>query len=253
MEPFDLSGRTGIVTGGSIGIGFAIARSFARAGMKVVIGNRSRDAGEKAVETLRKEGGEAIFVPLDVMSLDAIDAHVSAVMKAYGRIDVLVNNAGMIVRKRAEEVSEAEWDSVIDVNLKGAFFCSQRVGREMIAARRGSIINISSLRSAKMAQERSVYAISKAGVSNMTRALAYEWGRYNIRVNAIAPGTTITDINRRHFESHPDQLEDILRTIPRGRLGDVNDYCAIAAYLASDASDFMTGQTLYVDGGTTIC
>ena len=253
MEPFDLSGRTGIVTRGSIGIGFAIARSFARAGMKVVIGNRSREAGERAVESIRQEGGEAIFVPLDVMSLDAIDAHVSAVMKAYGRIDVLVNNAGMIVRRRAEEVSEADWDSVIDVNLKGAFFCSQRVGREMIAARRGSIINISSLRSAKMGPERSVYAISKAGVSNMTRALAFEWGKYNIRVNAIAPGTTITDINRGHFESHPDQLEDILRTIPRGRLGQVSDYCAVAAYLASDASDFMTGQTLYVDGGTTIC
>ncbi len=253
MEPFDLSGRTGIVTGGSVGIGFAIARSLARAGMRVVIGNRSRDAGEKAVAAIEQEGGQAIFVPLDVLSLDAIDSHVSTVIREYGRIDVLVNNAGLIVRRHAEEVSETDWDSVIDVNLKGTFFCSQRVGREMIAARKGSIVNISSLRSTKIAPDRSVYSISKAGISTMTRALAYEWGKYNIRVNAIAPGTTITDINRRHFESHPDELADIVRTIPRGRLGDVTDYCAIAAYLASDASDFMTGQTLFVDGGTTIC
>lgn len=253
MEPFDLSGKVGIITGGSVGIGFAIARSLARSGMKVVIGNRSREAGEKAVDAIRQEGGEALYVPLDVMSLDAIDSHVATVIEALGKIDVLVNNAGMIVRKRAEDVSEADWDSVIDVNLKGVFFCSQRVGREMIAAQRGSIINISSLRSMKMGPDRSVYAISKAGVSNMTRALAFEWGKHNIRVNAIAPGTTITDINRHHFESHPDQLADILRTIPRGRLGEVSDYCALAAYLASDASDFMTGQTLFVDGGTTIC
>lgn len=253
MEHFDLSGRTGIVTGGSIGIGFAIAQSFARAGMKVIIGNRSSEAGERAAESIRNAGGDAFFVPLDVTSLESIDEHVATVMRLSGRIDVLVNNAGMIARKAAEDLSEAEWDSVIDVNLKGAFFCSQRVGRQMIAAGKGSIINISSLRSIKMAPNRSVYAVSKAGVTNMTRALAYEWGRYNIRVNAIAPGTTITDINRQHFESHPEELADILRGIPRGRLGDVNDYCAIAAYLASDASDFMTGQTLYVDGGTTVC
>ncbi len=253
MEPFDLSGRTGIVTGGSVGIGYAIACSYARAGMQVVIANRSHDAGERAAAAIRQTGGDAVFVPLDVKSLDSIDAHVSAVMQRFGRIDVLVNSAGMIARKSAEEITEDDWDDVIDVNLKGVFFCSQRVGREMIAASKGSIINISSLRSIKMAPNRSVYAVSKAGVTNMTRALAYEWGRYGLRVNAIAPGTTITDINRQHFETHPDELADILRTIPRGRLGEVSDYCAIAAYLASGASDFMTGQTLYVDGGTTVC
>ncbi len=253
MEPFDLTERTGIVTGGSTGIGFAIARSLARAGMKVVIGNRSHEAGGLAAETIRREGGDAIFVPLDVLSLDSIDAHVSSVIKLSGRIDVLVNNAGTMIRKPVEEISEADWDSVIDVNLKGAFFCCMRVGREMRAARKGSIINISSVRSKKMGPNRSVYAISKAGVSNMTRVLAYEWGKYNIRVNAIAPGTTITDFNRQHFDSQPEELADIVRTIPRGRLGDVSDYCTVAVYLASDVSDFMTGQTLFVDGGTTIC
>ena len=192
-------------------------------------------------------------IPTDVTSRPSVAALVSKVVNDLGKIDVLVNNAGVMVRKPVEDITEEDWDYVMNTNLKGLFFCCQIVGREMLRRKRGKIINISSVRSQKMAPDRSVYAISKAGVSNLTRVLAFEWGKHNITVNAIAPGTTITDINRKHFEEHPEELKEIIKSIPRGREGYPFDYVGAAIFLASDASDFITGQTLFADGGTTIC
>ena len=253
MKAFDLVGKTAVVVGGGTGIGFSIAQTLGRAGAAVVISSRSRDAGQRAVATMKAEGLEVSFVPIDVTSLASIDEHVSRVLKSHQRVDVLVNSAGAMSRKPAEEIEEQDWDWVMDVNAKGVFFTCQRVGRAMISTGKGSIINISSLRSRKMGPNRSVYAISKAAVSNLTRALAYEWGKYGVRVNAIAPGTTITEFNREHFENNPDELARIVSTIPLGRPGDVGDYGSAALYLASDASSFVTGQTLFVDGGTSNC
>jgi len=253
MDMFDLSPKVAIVTGGNQGIGFAIARGLATAGATVVIANRRAAEGEKAAESLRKEGLNAAAIPANVTSMSSVETLVAKVISDFGRTDILVNNAGLMVRKPVEDITEEDWDSVINTNLKGMFFCCQLVGREMIRNKKGRIINISSLRSQKMATNRSVYAISKAGVSNLTRVFAYEWGKHNITVNAIAPGTIITDFNRKHFEDHPDELTEIVKSIPIGRAGNPSDCISAAVFLASDASDFVTGQTLFADGGTSIC
>ncbi|MFQ5997530.1 MAG: SDR family NAD(P)-dependent oxidoreductase [Dehalococcoidales bacterium] len=253
MKVFDLSQKVAIVTGGNQGIGFAIAQALATAGATVVIANRRATEGEKAVESLRKEGLNAMAIPTDVTSIPSVEALVAKVISDFGKIDILVNNAGFMVRKPIEEITEEDWDNVINVNLKAMFFCSQLVGKEMIRNKKGRIINISSLRSQKMAPNRSVYAISKGGVTNVTRVFAYEWGKHNITVNAIAPGTIITDFNRQHFEDHPDELAEIVKSIPRGRAGNPSDCVTAALFLASDASDFVTGQTVFADGGTSIC
>ena len=253
MNLFDLSQKVAIVTGGNQGIGFAIARGLATAGATVVIANRRAAEGEKAAESLRKEGLNAVAIPADVTSISSVATLVAKVTSDFGRIDILVNNAGLMVRKPVEAITEEDWDNVINTNLKGMFFCCQLVGKEMIRNKKGRIINISSLRSQKMAPNRSVYAISKGGVRNLTRVFAYEWGKHNITVNAIAPGTIITDLNRQHFEDHPDELAEIVKSIPKGRAGHPSDCVSAALFLASDESDFVTGQTLFADGGTSIC
>lgn len=252
MDMFDLSGKIAIVTGGNQGIGFAIARGFATAGATVVIANRRAAEGQKAADSIVKEGLKALAIPADVTSISSVASLVSKVMSDFGKIDILVNNAGLMIRKPVEDITEEDWDIVINTNLKGIFFCCQLVGGEMVKRKKGRIINISSLRSQKIAGNRSVYAISKAGVTNLTKVFAYEWGKHNITVNAIAPGTIITDFNRKHFEDHPDELAEIVKSIPKGRPGNPVDCVSAALFLASDASDFVTGQTLFADGGTSI-
>jgi len=252
MNMFDLSGRVAIVTGGSQGIGFGIARGLASAGATVVIANRRAAEGQKAAESLQKEGYNAIAIPTDVSQKASIAAMVEKVMNQFQKIDILVNNAGVIIRKPLEEFEEDEWDTIHNTNLRGLFLCSQLVGREMIKRKKGKIINISSVLSQIVQPGRGVYAAAKAGVSHLTRALALEWSRYNINVNAIGPGTTITPINQKYFQENPDDLKKILEGIPIGREAYPKDYAGAAIFLASDASDYVTGQTLLVDGGMTI-
>jgi len=252
MNLFDLSGKIAVVTGGNQGIGFGIARGLASAGATVVIANRRAAEGQKAAETLRKEGYNAIAIPTDVSQKASIAAMVAKVIKEYKKIDILVNNAGVIIRKPLEEFEESEWDTIHNTNLRGLFLCSQLVGREMIKRKKGKIINISSVLSQIVQSGRGPYATAKAGVSHLTRALALEWGRYNINVNAIGPGLTITAINQKYFEENPQDLKKILEGLPLGREAYPKDYAGAAVFLASDASDYVTGQTLLVDGGQTI-
>ena len=171
----------------------------------------------------------------------------------FGKIDILVNNAGIIVRKPAEDITEEEWDRIINTNLKGLFICCQLVGKDMIRHKKGKIINISSNITQRLQPIRSAYAVSKAGVSHLTRALALEWSKYNINVNAIAPGVTITDINKKYFDEHSRELEEFVNSTPKGRVGSPEDYIGAALFLASDASDYVTGQTLIIDGGMSLC
>jgi len=249
MELFDLSGKVAIVTGGNQGIGLGIARGLANAGATVVIANRRAAEGQQAAESLKKEGLQAVAVPTDVSNLSSVAALVSKVIGDFGKIDILVNNAAVIVRKPAEDVTEDDWDRVMNTNLRGLFFCCQLVGKEMIKRKQGKIINVSSVVSQLAQSGRSVYAISKAGISHMTRALALEWSQYNIIVNAIGPGLTITDINKDYFAAHPEELKKFIDTTPRRREGYPQDYAGAAVFLASDASDYMCGQTLIIDGG----
>lgn len=252
MKLFDLSGRTAIVTGGSLGIGFGIARGLASVGASVVIASRREALARSAAESLQKEGLSAVAVPTDVSQTSSIDAMVKQVIKDFGKIDILVNNAGFVIRKPAEDFTEEEWDRLMATNLRGLFFCCQRVGREMIRNRKGKIINISSVVSQVAQSGRVVYAVSKAGVSHVTRTLALEWAPYNINVNAIGPGVTITDINKKHFAEHPEELQKFVEAIPLGREGYPDDYAGAAVFLASDASDYVTGQILLVDGGMVL-
>jgi NAD(P)-dependent dehydrogenase (short-subunit alcohol dehydrogenase family) len=252
MKIFELSGKIAIVTGGNQGIGFEIARGLASAGATVVIANRREAEGQRAAGKLKKEGLHAIAIPVNVSDISSIKALVTRVVKDFGGIDILVNNAGITRRNPAEDVPEEDWDLIMNTNLKGLYFCSQLAGREMIKRKKGRIINLSTFRIHKIAANRSVYALSKAGVSFLTRALAFEWAKYNINVNAIAPGITMTDFNRGYFEEYPEELEMFKKSIVKGRLGIPADYAGAAIFLASDASDYMTGQTLFIDGGATL-
>ena len=245
--------KIAIVVGGSQGLGFGIAKGLAAAGATIVIANRNIENGQSAAESLNKDGFKAVAIPTDITDKSSIESLVSKVMSDFGRIDILVNSAGVTVRKSTEDITEEDWDYIMNTNLKGLFFCCQVVGREMLRKKKGRIINISSLRSKKMAGTRSVYATSKAGVSNLTRALAYEWAKYNVTVNAIAPGTIHSEMNRKFFEENPEVLAEIVKTIPKGRAGYPSDLVSAALFLASDNSDFVTGHVLFVDGGTSIC
>ena len=253
MKLFDLSGKIAIVTGGNRGIGFSIAKGLARAGATVIIANRTVAEGQKAAESIKKERLKAAAIPVDLTSLPSINEMVAKVVRDFGKIDILVNNAGIVIRKPAEEFLEEDWDRIMDLNLKGVFFCCQAVAREMMKNRKGKIINISSNVSARVQVIRAAYAASKAGLNHMTRSLAYEWAKYNINVNVLAPTVTITDMNRRYFlEDHRDEFEKYVAQTPMGRVAEPDDYIGTAIFLASDASDFVTGQVVFVDGGITL-
>ena len=252
MNLFDLTGEVAIIIGGSRGIGFAIAEGLAQAGASVVIASLTDENAQRAAKALKAERLEATAIQTDVNDIQSISTLVSKVIIDFGKIDILVNSAGVIVRKSAEEVSEREWNFILDVNLKGLFFCSQLVGKEMIKRRKGKIINISSDVSQKVRSGLSVYSISKAGLSQLTKALAVEWAKYNIQVNAIAPGTTLTEMTKSFLEKNPSLLEERKRANPTGRLGEPSDYIGAAIFLASKTSDFVNGQTYFIDGGATI-
>jgi NAD(P)-dependent dehydrogenase (short-subunit alcohol dehydrogenase family) len=252
LDIFDLTGKVAIVTGGNQGIGLAISRGLGQAGATVILANRRVEEGAKAAQTLEKEGLKAVSIPTDVSEESSIAALVAKVIDSYGKIDILVNNAGVIVRKQVEEFTRQDWDHIMNTNLRGVFFCCQLVGREMMKQKKGKIINISSDASQRAMAERSVYAASKAGLSHLTRCLAVEWAPYNINVNAIGPGPTITPLNQDYFKQNPDKLQQVKQAIPLGRMGDTSDYMGAAVYLASEASNFVTGQTLLVEGGSTL-
>lgn len=253
MKLFDTSGKIAIVTGGSQGIGFAISKGLASSGATVIIANRRVEEGQKAVRYLKENGfNNATAVPTDVSSISSISELVSKVVSDFGRIDILVNNAGIVMRKPPEDITEEDWDAVMNTNLKGLFFCCQLAGREMIRNKKGKIINISSVVAQVAHRGRSVYATSKAGVSHLTRALALEWAKYNINVNAIGPSATITPLAEKHLEQNPDEMKPIIDAIPMGRMGYPEDFVGTTIFLASDASAFVTGQTLLVDGGFTL-
>jgi NAD(P)-dependent dehydrogenase (short-subunit alcohol dehydrogenase family) len=252
MDLFNISGRVAIVTGGGRGIGFALAKGLASSGATCVIADINSEGAKEASALIRKEGWKAKSIAVDVAKRDSVQDMVTQTIKESGQIDILVNCAGIIVRKPIEEFTDAEWDSIMDVNLRGIFLCSQIVGKEMIKRKQGKIINISSNIAQVLQPLRGVYAVSKAGVSHLTKAMALEWAPYHINVNAIAPAPTMTELNKKYFKEHPEDLKERLRSVPMGRLGEPQDYVGAAIFLASRASDFVTGQTVFVDGGSIL-
>lgn len=252
QQLFELTGRVSVVTGGSAGLGLQMATGLAEAGSHLVI--CSRDAGrcEEAAAQLRKLGVEVLASGCDVSKQADVERLKDEVMARFGRVDVLINNAGRAWFAAPEDMPLDKWQYVIDLNVTGTFLCSQVFGREMIRAKRGKIINIASvsgLRGKDPAVHNSIaYNTTKGAVVNMTRDLAVKWAQHNVLVNAIAPGFFLASRNQGRFE---ERKEHILGEIPLHRPGGPDDLKGAALYLASDASNFVTGAILSVDGGAT--
>ncbi|MBS4192369.1 3-oxoacyl-ACP reductase FabG [Bacillus sp. FJAT-49705] len=251
MNRFDLSGRVAIVTGGSKGLGSGMAYALAEQGADIVIVSRNQAEGELVAAKIRGMGRKSMALSVDVQDISSISQMVKTVTKEFGRIDILINNAGVGITKFALEVTEEDWDKVVDTNLKGVFFCAQAVARVMKEQKYGKIINISSLAGVKGSNAMAPYCASKAGVINLTRALAKEWARYHIYVNAIAPGYIQTSLNEEEL-SNESFRNKILSAMPIKRLGELDDLAGTVVLLASEASSYMTGQTIFIDGGSLI-
>lgn len=253
VAPFRVDDQVALVTGAGSGLGLASAQALAEAGAEVVVTEIPAllERAEEAARAIAAASGRpAHALPLDVTSVDSIQALVDATLARCGCIDVLVNNAGVNVRRRALEVSEDDWDSVLDVNLRGAFFCAQRVGRHMVARRQGRIVNIASQNGVIGMEDRAAYCASKAGLVNLTRVLAYEWAEYGVNVNAVGPTFVRTALTEPMW-ADPEVYEGVVRRIPLGRLATPDDVAAAVVYLASPAAAMVTGHTLLVDGGWT--
>jgi len=246
---FDLKGRVAIVTGGNGGIGLGMAEGLAGAGAAVVIAGRNADKNASAVAALKRGGAKAIAVEADVTDETSCRALVAAAAKEFGRLDILVNNAGTNIRKRPEELPLADWNAVIATNLTSAMLCAQAAHPEMKRAGAGKIINIGSMMSIFGAAYAVAYGASKGGIVQLTRGLAAAWANDNIQVNAVLPGWIDTDLTRRAREEVSGLHERVLARTPAGRWGKRQDMAGIAVFLASAASDFVTGAAIPVDGG----
>jgi len=252
MNLFDLSGRVAAVTGGNGGIGLGMARGLAGAGAAVVIAGRNAAKNAAAVKELEALGAKAAAIEADLRSEAACRAMIGEAAQRFGRLDILVNNAGTNIRKQPQEYSLDEWREVLDTNLTSAFVCSQAAYAEMRKAGRGKIINIGSMMSVFGASFATPYAASKGGIVQMTRALACAWAKDDIQVNAVLPGWIDTDLTRRARQDVPGLHERVLARTPAGRWGVPADLAGIAAFLASAASDFITGAAIAVDGGYSV-
>ncbi len=251
MADFLLHGQVALVTGGSRGIGAAIAVELARAGAAVAVSARKLESLAPTCDTIKALGRGVLPVELEVSDLSSIRRAVEASERGLGPIDMLINNAGINIPRPAMEVSEEQWDQILDTNLKAAFFCAQAVGRGMLERRRGKIVNVSSAAGLIPAHERAAYCSSKAGLIMLTRVLALEWAPYHITVNAVAPTFVETDLAAQTL-NRPGMRDYWTSRIPLGRLATVDDVAAAVLYLVSPAADFLTGVVIPVDGGVTM-
>ncbi|SHH33150.1 3-oxoacyl-[acyl-carrier protein] reductase [Thermosyntropha lipolytica DSM 11003] len=245
---FDLKGKIALVTGASRGIGAGIARELAKAGARVVVNyNTSRERVFKLAEDIEKEGGEVLVIKADVAAFEEVEFMFSQIEKIWGEVDIIINNAGVSLRKLVTDTGEEEWDKVINTNLKGVFLCCRRALPAMIRRRYGRIINIASIWGITGASMEAAYAASKGGVIAFTKSLAREAGYSGVTVNAIAPGVIETDMLEGELTG--EEIEDLQKEIPAGRLGKPEDIASLCLYLASDRASYINGQVITVDGG----
>lgn len=238
-----------VVTGAGTGLGEACAKALAEAGASIVACGRRKEPLDRVVAEIQAKGCQALAIPTDVTRREEVDAMASQALKSLGKVDILVNNAGINLVKPFLKLTEAEWDSVMNTNLKGCFYCCQAVGKGMVERKSGSVINMVSVFGLTGFMNISPYIASKGAIVQLTRALAVEWGRHNVRVNAIAPSYFETEMAKRDIESDERVLQFNLSKIPMRRSGKPHELAGVVVFLASDASSFVTGETIAVDGG----
>jgi len=250
---FDLAGQVVLVTGAARGLGRACALACAKAGADIALGLRDAKAatGKQLASEIESLGRRALPLQMDVAKLDQVEAAVAAAETAFGKLDVLVNNAGIGPENLAENVNEADFDATLTVNLKGTFFAAQAAGRRMIKRKSGRIINMSSQAGSVALKGEAIYCMTKAGIDHLTRCLAYEWAPHNVTVNAVAPTFIWTDGTRPSLEN-PDFYKETLGRIPLGRIGQPKDVAGAVVFLASPAASLITGVSLRVDGGWSL-
>lgn len=246
-----LKNKVALITGGGTGIGAAIAVEFGRQGAQVVICGRRKEPLEKIVYEIKKNGGEAIYCIADVSSSDQVQIMAETVMMKFGSIDILVNNAGVYIPHDIASTSEAEWDTVMDIDAKGVYLVSKAVLPGMLKKGKGKIINIASIAGLFGFEKSAAYCAAKGAVVNLTREMALDYASKGIGINAIAPGIIDTDMTKPFLENEQAK-QGFLNKTPVGRVGKPEDIANGAVYLASDESDFVVGQTLVIDGGWTI-
>ncbi len=252
MELFNLSGKVAIVTGGNGGIGLGMARGLAKAGANIAVVGRNRDKNTAAVAEIEALGAKAMRVEADICDAESVASMADQVATGLGRIDILINNTGTNIRKRPEDLSEDDWHQVLDTNLTSAFLCSKACYGHMKSGGGGKILNNGSMLSLFGSPWGSVYGASKGGIMQLTRGLATAWAQDNIQVNCFLPGWIDTDLTRKARAEIDGLNERVLNRTPAGRWGTIDDMSGIAVFLASPASDFITGTAIPVDGGFSI-
>jgi len=251
LSMFALTDKVAIVTGGGRGIGRAIALGLAQAGADVVVAARTVAEIEDTAANVRGEGRKALAIPADVRNVDQVASLLDETLGLFNRVDILVNNAGGTFSAPALEVSANAWEAIVRENLSSVFICSKIIGEAMVKQKAGNIINMSSVAGLGPYPRNAHYAASKAGIISLTKTLAVEWAPYNIRVNAIAPGIIPTSGSDSVVQERPGYRDAQLKRIPLGRFGKPEDIIGVAVFLASDASAYITGETILVNGGLT--
>lgn len=251
LSEFSLDGKIAFVTGGGRGLGRAGALAFAKAGALVALVSRTRSQLEETAVAVEALGRKALVVTADARSAAEVDAAVHTTVAAFGRIDILFNNAGTNIRKNVVDMPDEDWHTIMDTNVKGAFLVARAVARQMVRQGSGTIINMSSMSAVSAEPTKAVYAASKGAIALLTKGLALELAPHGIRVNAIAPGYMLTSLVKGGLEADPERKQRVLARIPLGRLGEPEEIGGALVFLASDAARYITGATITIDGGWT--
>jgi len=245
-----LKDKVAVITGASKGIGEGIAHRYAEEGAKVVLASRNQELLAKIGSVIEGKGGESLSVYTDVTNVTSVQNMVDATIKRFGRLDILVNNAGISMVQASEQLAKEDWQRAIDTDLSGMFYCSQAVARQMMMQNEGgNILNITSIYGLVAAPMRAAYCVSKAGANMLTRVLAIEWSKYNINVNAIAPGYIRTEFTQDVIDRGILDIASIERRTPKGRIGEVEDLLGLAVFMVTDEARYMTGEIVTIDGG----
>ncbi|NIH80296.1 SDR family NAD(P)-dependent oxidoreductase [Amycolatopsis viridis] len=251
MTTGNLQGKVAIVTGAGRGLGRAMAQALAEAGAAVTVAARTRSELDRFVDEVKASGGSALACPTDITDESAVEQMVTATVETFGRVDILVNNSGIVATSALVDQPAAEWDRVIATNLRGTFLATRAVGRHLIAQGSGKVVNIASNFALQGIARHAAYSASKGAIIAFTRSMAVEWAPHGIQVNAIAPGYFATALNA-DVHGNPDMLARVVRAIPARRMGDPDELKPWLLLLAGPASDFMTGEVVVIDGGQSI-